>query len=117
MCRVSMLLDLSRYEYGYTKYFQWAPQRQPIWQFSKIVICIVILEFINQKWENMHPPTSIEVPKEDDNKKQSFLDAFLSKYAMFAFLFTWPSDHGPIQEYSKCTEKTGFYRNYFERKR
>ena len=67
-----------------------------------------MLKFINQNLENMHLPTSFEVPKEDDNKKQSFLDAFLSKYAMFAFLVTWPSDHGPIQEYNKYTEKTGF---------
>ena len=55
------------------------------------------------------PTTSFGVPKENDNKKQPLLNPFLWKYAMFAFLVTWPSDHGPIQEYYKCTEETGFF--------
>ena len=63
------------------------------------------------------PLTSFGVPKEDDNKKQPHLNALLWKYAMFAFLVTWPSDHGPIQEYYKCTEETGFLSSWFWKKK
>ena len=52
--------------------------------------------------------TSLRVSNNDYHKKLPFISAFLWKYAMFAFLVTWPSDHGPIQEYYMCKEKTGF---------
>ena len=52
--------------------------------------------------------TYFRVPNKHYHKKLSFINEFLWKYAMFAFLVTWPSDHGPIQEYSMCKEKTGF---------